>query len=325
MIRFFGDNRPLVLFFLPFVVLGFHVAYHLSVSPSGPLDIDFGWWGNLTIKQGNTNLGYEILSGCWVLLNAILLNFTFNSSELNEKNTYLPALNFVVLSAISMNFYQFNGLHLASTAIILGLYQVLQLNQNKDGAARIFNAGFFIGIAATVYPPLITLIPFGVLLYLIFRPFLLREFYFYILGCLVPFLYLISRSYLFGFSYPTYVFDWNDFIRNFTLNHAINTAILISVFVISLFGVVRKLSTAGNRVKKEIQLINTLGIGIFSALFFCIFLAEPSIKIEYFIIPLSVLFTFPLLSKRLTFASSLLFYIFLLFGLLKFTFLNQLQ
>lgn len=325
MIRFFGDNRPLVLFFLPFVVLGFHVAYHLSVPISGPLDIDFGWWGNLTIKQGNTNLGYEFLSGAWVLLNAILLNFTFNSSELNEKNTYLPALNFVVLSAISMNFYLFNGLHMATTMIILGLYQFLQLNQNKDGAARVFNAGFFIGIAATVYPPMITLIPFGIFLYLIFRPFLFREFYFYVLGCLVPFLYLISRSYLFGLSYPTYVFDLNDYIRNFTLNHAINTAIIISVFVISIFGVLRKLSTAGNRVKKELQLINTLGIGIFSALFFCIFLAEPLIKIEYFIIPLSVLFTFPLLSKRLTFASSLLFYIFLLFGLLKFTFLNQLQ
>jgi hypothetical protein len=145
------------------------------------------------------------------------------------------------------------------------------------------------------------------------------------LGCLVPFLYLISRSYLFGFSYPYYSFDWNDFIRNFTLNHAINTAILISVFVISLFGIVPKLSTAGNRVKKELQLINTLGIGIFSALAFCVFLAEPAIKIEYFIIPLSILFTYPLLSKRLMFASSLLFYIFLLFGLLKFTFLNQLQ
>jgi len=58
---------------------------------------------------------------------------------------------------------------------------------------------------------------------------------------------------------------------------------------------------------------------------FCDFLAEPAIKIEYFIIPLSILFTYPLLSKRLMFASSILFYIFLLFGLLKFTFLNQLQ
>lgn len=325
MIRFFGDNRPLVLFFLPLVLLGFHIAFHLSAMPTGPLHIDFGWWGNVTIKNGNGMLSYEILAGSWVLLNAILSSYTFNSSELNEKNTYLPALNFVVLSAISMNFYQFNGLHLASTALLLGIYQCLQLNQNQDGASRIFNTGFFIGIAATVYPPFVVLIPFGILLYLIFRPFLVREFYLYALGCAIPFLYLISRSYLFDLSYPNYSFDWNDFIRDFNLNHAINLAIILCVFIVSLLGVMRKLATAGNRVKKELQLINTMGVGILTALLFCVFLAKPALKIEFFIVPLSFLFTFPLLSKRLSFASSFLFYLFLLFGLLKFTFLNQLQ
>jgi hypothetical protein len=65
-------------------------------------------------------------------------------------------------------------------------------------------------------------------------------------------------------------------------------------------------------------------VGIFFSLLFCAFLGEPSLKIEYFTIPLSILFSFPLLSKRFSFPSSLLFYLFLIYGLLKFTFLNSL-
>lgn len=324
MIRFFGDNRPFALFFLPLILLGFHLTYRLTFFTIGPLDIEFGWWGNARLEQGSSNIYAEICAATWVLMNAIALNYTFNSAEFNEKNTYLPALNFVVFSALFMNFYELNGFHLASSMIILSINQFLKLNQNQTGTLRIFNAALFIAIAATVYPPFVLLIPLGILCYLIFRPFQMREFYFYLLGSAIPFSYLISFSYLYNTQSPSFAYTWNPFIVNFSLSHSINSAIVFCLFVVSLIGVRHKLSNAGNRMKKEIQLVNLIGLGIFFSLLFCAFLGEPSMKIEYFIVPLSILFSFPLLSKRFSFPSSLLFYLFLIYGLLKFTFLNSL-
>lgn len=324
MIRFFGDNRPFALFFLPLILLGFHLTYRLTFSAIGPLDIEFGWWGNARLEQGSSNIYAEICAATWVLMNAIALNYTFNSAEFNEKNTYLPALNFVVISALFMNFYELNGFHLASSMIILSINQFLKLNQNQAGTLRIFNAALFIAIATTVYPPFVLLIPLGILCYLIFRPFQMREFYFYLLGSAIPFIYLISFSYLYDTQSPSFAYAWNPFIVNFSLSNSINAAIVFCLFVVSLIGVRHKLSNAGNRMKKEIQLVNLFGVGIFFSLLFCAFLGEPSLKIEYFIIPLSILFSFPLLSKRFSFPSSLLFYLFLIYGLLKFTFLNSL-
>jgi hypothetical protein len=325
MIRFFGDNRPLVLLFLPLILLAFHVSYHLSNAAHGPLDIDFGFWGNLTVKQGNSIVFYEIIAASWVLFNAILLNYTYNSGEFNDKNTYLPSLIYIVLCATSMNFYAFNGLHLTNTALIITIYQIISLTQNQDGSKHIFNGGLFLGIAGTIYPPLLLLFPFGIIMYLGFRPFLLREFWFYLLGYALPFIYLISQVYIFDKEMPKLSFGWNEFMLNFHLKHAINTAIFMVVFFVGIMGAWQKFSMGGNRLKKELQLVNTFSLGLLLSLVFCIFLLTPPINLELFAIPFSLLFTYPFLSKRFTFASSLLFYLFLLFGLLKFVLLNQLS
>ena len=325
MIRFFGDNRPLVLLFLPLIILAFHFSYHLSNAAYGPLDIDFGFWGNVTIKQGNSIVLYEIIAASWVLFNAILLNYTFNSGEFNDKNTYLPSLIYIVLCATCMNFYAFNGLHLTNTALILTIYQFIGLTQHQDGSKQIFNGGIFLGLAATVYPPLIILFPFGIIMYLGFRPFLIREFWFYLLGYALPFIYLISKVYLLGNEWPKFSVGWNEFMLNFHLKNAINTAVFVVVFLVGIIGAWQKLSMGGNRLKKELQLVNTLSLGLLFSFLFCIFLLAPPMNLELFAIPFSLLFTYPFLSKRLTFASSLLFYLFLLFGLLKFVLLNQLS
>lgn len=324
MIRFFGDNRPFALFFLPLVVLAFHITYRLKFASYGPLDIDFGWWGSATIQQGSAFNFAELLAATFVMFNAVILNYFFNSSEFNEKNTYLPALNYVVFSALFISFYEFSGFHLASSMLIFSISQFLKLNQNQSGTLRIFNAAFFISTAATLYYPFLLLIPFGILYYLVFRPFQLSEFYFYFLGSIIPFIYLVSCCYLLNMNYPSIHFEWNPFNTKLSITHIINYAILLFLFMGSVIGVREKQSNAGNRMKKELQLVNLFVVGIFLALLFCAFLLERSLKIEFFIIPLSILYCFPLLSKRFSLGSSLLFYIFMIYGLLKFNFLDSL-
>jgi hypothetical protein len=320
MIRFFGDNRPLVLFFLPLILVIFHVAFHLGgiSGETHALNLTFGWWGNFQVNEWKNSISYELLVGIWILFNAITLNYTFNSVEFNDKNTYLPSLIFIVLSSISETFYELSGFHLAMSMLILMINQFLRLDQNHDGSKRIFNGAFFLGIAITTYPPLLILTPFAVLMYLGFRPFTGRELWFYLLGVLTPLSYLYSYCYLSDLPLPSIKFGWNPFIQQVNMEVLLVGVLLISAFIIGLIGLYHKMSTAGNRFKKEVQVINSLGISLLFMLVFNVFIESPMLRIEFFIIPLSFLFTFPLLSKRFNLIASLFFYLIFFFGVLKF-------
>jgi hypothetical protein len=319
MIRFFGDNRPLVLFFLPLILVVFHVAFHLGgiSGEEDAVNLTFGWWGDFQVNEWRNSISYELLVGIWILVNAVTLNYTFNSGEFNDKNTYLPALIFIVLSSMSETFYELSGFHLATSMLILMINQFLRLDQNHDGSKRIFNGAFFLGIAITAYPALIILTPFAIFMYLGFRPFTLRELWFFLLGILTPASYLFSYCYLFNLSFPSIKFGWNPYVQQVNIEVFVVGALLIIAFIIGLIGLYQKMSTAGNRFKKEVQVINSLGISLLFMLVFNVFIESPMLRVEFFIIPLSFLFTFPLLSKRINLIASLFFYLIFFFGVLK--------
>ena len=325
MIRFFGDNRPLALFFLPLIVLLYHLSYHFFYTPFGPLDLDFGWWGNTAIKNGKASLFYESLAAFWVLVNAILLNFVFNSAELNEKNTYLPSLNFIVFFALSPNFYELSGVHLAFSFLILALHQFLQLDQNKSGSSKIFNSGLFLGLASTFYPPLILLFPIGISMYLVFRPFLLSEFKFYLFGWTIPFIYLLSWSFIKDATLHFFTFGFNQNFAEATWQSTIEKAGFAAILIVGMIGVISKSRMANNRFKKEIQLVNILGASLLVSYVFSGFQLSYKIATELFILPLSIYMTFSLLTKRLQIASSLVYYILFIVGLFMFLILNLLR
>jgi hypothetical protein len=320
MIRFFGDNRPLVLFFLPLILVVFHVAFHLGgiSGEEDAVNLTFGWWGDFQVNEWINSISYELLVGIWILVNAVTLNYTFNSGEFNDKNTYLPSLIFIVLSSVSETFYELSGFHLAMSMLILMINQFLRLDQNHDGSKRIFNGAFFLGIAITAYPSLLILTPFAILMYLGFRPFTGRELWFFIMGLLTPASYLFSYCYLFNAPFPSISFGWNAYVLQVTIQGIAVGILLVIAFIIGQIGLYHKISTAGNRFKKEVQVINSMGIALLFMQIFNVFIKSPILRIEFFIIPLSFLFTFPLLSKRFNLVASLFFYLIFFFGVLKF-------
>ncbi len=211
MVKIFVGNRFGVLLILPilvviYAVLNFVMNYHVASPVSG-----FGFYGELLPEESIIS---QISAPLLILLNAILLNGIFNKNGFMEKNNYLPALIYVVGKSYFHSYYFINGFGLAETFMILAFMQIFRLDQNSDGRKAVFNAAFFVGVAASFYPILLTFAPFLFIIVWILRPFVFRESALLAVGFLIPLVYAGCYSFLFrvpisGDSFTGFLTEWN--------------------------------------------------------------------------------------------------------------------
>ncbi len=195
MVKTFLGNRSGVLLLLPFLVATYAVSnflmnYHLASPISG-----FGFYGELLNENA---LISQVLAPILIFLNAILLNAIFNRNGFMEKNNYLPALLYVVGKSYFHSYYFINGFGIAETFMILAFMQIFRLDQNQDGRKEVFNAAFFVGVAASFYPMLLLFVPFLFISVWVLRPFVIRESALVAVGFTIPLLYAGCYSSVFG-------------------------------------------------------------------------------------------------------------------------------
>ena len=117
------------------------------------------------------------------------------------------------------------------------LFQLFQLQQNQKGNKATFNAGLFLGLAVSLSPLLIILLPFIYFMVLVIRPFILRELLLLICGFLLPFIYL--TLFIFVFEVPSdFTFSPPETtLDQFPLEGLITLVFVCLLFLISLFAV----------------------------------------------------------------------------------------
>lgn len=195
MVKLFLGNRSSALLLLPILVamyslVNFFHPYHAPILHSG-----FGFYGEWITEE---SLASRILAPFLILLNAALINAIFNRNGFMEKNNYLPALLYVVGKSYFHSFYFFNAVGVAETLLVLAFLHVFRLDQNLDGRKSVFNAAFFIGLAASIYPMLFLFVPALFFIIWVLRPFIFRESALTAVGFLIPLLYAGSFSTWFG-------------------------------------------------------------------------------------------------------------------------------
>ncbi|MBM3160687.1 MAG: hypothetical protein FJZ66_05055 [Bacteroidetes bacterium] len=209
MIRLFLMNRVGVLFLLPFVVALFQYLHWISGNMSSGV-ADFGFWGEFQISQP---ISY-ILSSIFLVINAVTLNYVYNSYEFLDRNSYLTSLLYIVAMSFYDAFYQFNYVICIHFLFCIMLVQFFEIRRQPDARKYWFNAFLFIGIASTLQPLLLFFYPFFIISILIFRTFSVREFIFSFLGFLIPFFYCFT--YLWWFNIEQKIaFDRFTFESNF--------------------------------------------------------------------------------------------------------------
>ena len=317
MLRLFLDNRIGVLLLLPFFLLLYLLGDIIGAVPY------FGTTDSAAFltTPNWTYWGVAIFQFVILLLNALGLNWVFNSQEFLEKNTYIISLNYLIFNSFFIDFGQFTWTPLIQTCCILLLAVFFGIRPQNDARKAAFNAGFIFGIALFFSSKLLFFIPVLLIMFIVLRLFQLREIFLLFLGMATPVFLLFAVSYVAALSFVfPFEFSWKLEVLQW---HEITIIILFHILlVLSIIGLRARLLKASLRLKKQIQVLNVftfftwlIGLGSF------LFLGQISL-LSLLVLPLSFYFAYALLSSSLGISSHLFFYLFFLSTLLKFMVLS---
>jgi hypothetical protein len=317
MLRLFLDNRIGVLILLPFFLLLYLLGDVIGTTPHfGNLDSstfilapNWSYWPTASFQFGI------------LLINALLLNWVFNSQEFLEKNTFIISLNYLIFNSFFIDFGQFSWTPIVQTCSILLLAIFFSIRPQNDARKSAFNAGFIFGLALLFCSYLALFIPVLLIMLIVLRTLQFRELLLLILGILTPISLIYSVEYIFQVNR---VFPFNVHFQLAQL-HWFEITILSLLHILLIFGLMglrARLLKASLRLKKQVQVLNVftfftwlLGLGAF------LFLGQTSL-LSLLILPLTFYFAYALLSSGLGISSHLFFYLFLLSTLLKFVVLS---
>jgi hypothetical protein len=204
-----------------------------------------------------------------IIFQALWLNYLFIRSYFITKKTFVPAYFFILLTSIFVN-YNFINIYHIITFLLLMLYQIfLRINFKEKAKPDIFNVGLVFGILVILFPNIIVFFPFLPIIVYALKPFQAKELLLTFIGILCVLFLYFSFAYLFDFEiknpfyfYPSLSFDAGNIYKNFSVY------LLILYFLLSFFGIIGIKQSTGNRVKRNINMLYFLLIGLVFVLVF---------------------------------------------------------
>lgn len=176
-----------LLLLIAFVFFGAYKPFELEM-PDSLLKINF----QLQNQRVNKLLFVILLVLQMILLQRLIFRFQFIQSR-----GILPLLILVVLNLAINNSQVLIGNSLVLVVFVI-LTELWRSYKCTGLALQLFNAGLVIGISYLVYSPVIFLLPFVYIVYVLLRPVRLQELLFPLLGFIVPIFLLKTIQYVFG-------------------------------------------------------------------------------------------------------------------------------
>ncbi|MFM8595770.1 MAG: hypothetical protein ACKOBN_01595 [Flavobacteriales bacterium] len=317
MLRLFLDNRIGVLILLPFFLLLYLLGDIIGAAPyfgaqDQPAFVSIPNW---------TYWGVVCLQFIILIINALCLNWVFNSQEFLEKNTYIISLNYLIFSSFFIDFGHFSWMPIIHTCCILMLAVFFGVRPQIDARKAGFNAGFLFGIALLFNSQLLFLIPALLIMLVVLRTLQIRELILLLLGLASPILLLYASYYVAEqpFNFP---FKFNGQLSQLHWFEITILVLLHILLVLSLIGLRARLLKASLRLKKQIQVLNVFTFFTWFLGLSAFILVSQTSLLSLLVLPLSFYFAYALLSSSLGISSHLFFYLFLLSTLLKFVVLS---
>lgn len=190
MLSFFRTNQLVAAFLLlgyVVVLRGIALFFHLpeTAEPTGE-----AFFAELVLQFLNDNRVLAAsLASALVFTQAILVNRLANNWRISNETSYFPGLFYALVASSLPEFLSLGGPLLATTFVILAIDQLLGTwNLQRGVAGRIFNIGFWLGIAALFYAPVLWLAAALLIGLNILRGFHLKERFMIFSGLLVPWL-----------------------------------------------------------------------------------------------------------------------------------------
>lgn len=127
---------------------------------------------------------------------ALMLNRISNSHHILPKNSYLPAMTYVLLTSLFVEWNYLSAALVANWFLLATYNSLFKLHAQEQARKEIFNIGCFLSLSALlVFPNIILLILVFIVLRLL-RPFKAAEWVVGLLGILTPLYFLTAILYL---------------------------------------------------------------------------------------------------------------------------------
>jgi len=313
LIKLFLGNKTYVLLLIPFFLVCYQMLnYYFEFVELVP-NQHFGLW--LENIELNAIIAV-VLASLVVLLNSFGLNLLVNRNNFYERNTYLVALIYVVFMSLFECSYFLNSTLLLHSTIIFMIHQLFELNKREDGRKNIFNAFLFFAIGVTLCPIYIFLLPMLIVSVTVIRQLSFKESLMAFSGFSIPFMYYFSITYLNGSVWRPSL--WSSHFEIPQKDFWFVTISLIVFLVLSLFSVVFKMRQAKIQTNKQIRSLIILILFFFLLSLYELISFQQIDHFSLLIIPMSVLLIFAFLSDTYGMAANVLFYVVIVYSVIKF-------
>jgi len=182
---FFGLLLKLPLFLFPRPI----------VATENDEDI-YHWLTNLLtpLNQGN-QVVISFLAFLLLYVQALMINYLVNEYRMLPKQTYLPAMSYLLLTSLLPEWSYLSSPLVATTFIIWAFVKLFRLYNTSTANGEIFNIGLLLGISSYFYFPSASFLVCIIIGLIVLKPFRLNELVLFLMGCLTP--YYFIGAYLF--------------------------------------------------------------------------------------------------------------------------------
>lgn len=131
-----------------------------------------------------------------VLVQAIRLNLALNELRMYQSSNYLPAMAYVLLTAVIPQWCAISPALVSNSLVIWIFVKLSRLYNHPNPKTLLFNTGMITGLAVLCYHPMAILV--GVVLFAlaVVRPFRLAEWFILLMGIALPYYFVLSGLFL---------------------------------------------------------------------------------------------------------------------------------
>lgn len=171
---------------------------------------------SLSNMSKGPSLIYPIIAYILVFTQAMMINVFFYRHRLLARPSYLPALAYILITALFPEWWQLSSTLIVNTLLIVVWDNLTGLYKSPRAKQIIFNTGIIVGICSFFYFPSLVFIFLLFAALMIMRPASIPEWLTGILGLTIPYYFLFAWTYLQGtwstskflpsiyFSYPLF-------------------------------------------------------------------------------------------------------------------------
>ena len=141
---------------------------------------------------------YHVVALVLVFFQSLYFGYLINYYRILQKPSYLPAMSYLLISSLLIEFTLLTPALLANTFLLFALSKILSSYKKEKALALIFDSGLLISIASLFFFPYIAFFLFIIASLIVLRPFNLREYIFASLGLLVPYYFIGVYFFWFG-------------------------------------------------------------------------------------------------------------------------------